>query len=366
MTHRERLLRVFRREPIDRMPVRIWGVDPMFPRQGWEPLYELVEKYDLEIIRSWSPSPEETPPLPYSAERREKNSEKEGMKEIETIVHAPAGPLVSVSLEPVDGGPGMMIKHPVESVEDAEKYLSIPSGENLPGVGSYRDLEEKTGGRALLMVVIGEAMYSAHNQLGSKLFGYWLYDERELLHRMVEKSFRELECLLKHYLAEGIGDVFGWVGPELCVPPLASVKDFREFVLDYDKKLIDMIHDCGKHVWIHCHGDMAPVLEGFIEMGCDCLNPIEPPPVGQITLSRAKDVCGGKMSLEGGVEDGSFDILSPDEMAELTEEVISEGKPGGCFILCPTSSPNTHAKLLPRHLENYRVFAETAARLRLY
>ena len=48
LSSRERLLRVFRQESTDRMPVRIWGVDSMFPssRPSWKPLYEIAEEYE--------------------------------------------------------------------------------------------------------------------------------------------------------------------------------------------------------------------------------------------------------------------------------------------------------------------------------
>ncbi len=103
-----------------------------------------------------------------------------------------------------------------------------------------------------------------------------------------------------------------------------------------------------------------------MEMGLDCLNPIEPPPVGRITLSEAKAFCAGKMALDGGVEDGAFDTLTPEAMEALVTDVINQGKPGGGFILCPTSSPTTRARLLPHQVENYRVFVETAVKMRYY
>ena len=56
---------------------------------------------------------------------------------------------------------------------------------------------------------------------------------------------------MKQALAADIGDCFGWVGPELCIPPLASPAHFREYCFEYDKPLIDLIHDAGKLVWVH-------------------------------------------------------------------------------------------------------------------
>ena len=363
MTCRERLIRIFQRKPVDRLPIRICGADPLFPREDWKILYELIEKYELEIIRSWYPKEDELPPHPCPIHVYEKNSDRENIKEIHTVIETPKGKLTQIYYKPVDGSPGYVKKHFIEDVNDAEKYLSIPEQTLLPKIDSYWEVEKKTQNRAMLMISIDETMYSIQRLMGSEKFGLFLYDERELLHRMMEKSYKEIERVVKYYLSCNIGDAYGWVGPELCIPPLASLRDFRDFVFYYDKKIIDLIHEAGKLVWVHCHGDMKPVIEEFIKMGVDCLNPVEPPPVSKITLKQMAEISKGKMALDGGIEDGAFDLLKPEEMEKLVEETILQVK-GSSFILCPTSSPNTWPTLLPHHKENYKTFIETAVKLR--
>lgn len=351
------------------MPIRIHGGDTLFTkewpyREDWQILYDLIEKYDLEIIRKWySPTAEI---LPYEVKVYESQAEKKNLKEIKTVIKTPKGEIFQIYYQPIDNSPGYTKKYFIEDREDAERWLSLHEQKEFPRLDSYWDLERKTGDRAMLMVHFEEAMCSVHTFMGPELFSYWLYDERELLHQMITKSFRGIEKLVKYYLSNNMGDAYGWVGPEVCIPPLASVKDFREFVFDYDKKIIDFVHQAGKPVWVHCHGDVEPVLKAFIEMGVDCLNPIEPPPVSKITLSQAKDICSGKMALDGGVELSAFDLLQPEEMKGLVEETIGQVKPGGSFILCPTSSPVIWPTLLPHHKENYRAFVETAVKFRGY
>ncbi len=365
---RERLQRVFRQEPTDRMPVRIWGIDPMFPsgRPTWKPLYELAEKYELDVIRSWGPRGDEqdAPLVKYRSERRE--SDKPDMWESVTVMETPAGELTQTSYTPKNGYPGRVSKHYIETVEDAKKWLSIPVVEPNVGVGSYFELDQKTEGSAMIMVGVGEAMYGVEALMGSETFGFWLKDERELLHEMIGRAYERIEKLTKHYLAHDVGDCYGWVGPELCIPPLTSPQDFREFVFDYDKRIIDLVHDAGKVIWIHCHGDMGPVLEDFVEMGLDCLNPIEPPPCGSLTLAEAKERIAGRMSLDGGIQDGDFYLLEPEEMVQVVEETVRMGKPGGCFILCPTSAPSTTPTLSEKNIANYKAFVETGMRLAPY
>ncbi|MCM8771744.1 MAG: hypothetical protein NC922_01505 [Candidatus Omnitrophica bacterium] len=363
MTHRERLKRVFKCKEVDRMPIRIWGVSPVFLNENFKPLYELVIKYDLESIEFWSPQFEEVS-QPYLMENEEKIYGE--TKEVITKIKTEKGDLIQIYRMKLDGSPGKIIKYFIEDINDAEKFLSLPVNMELPKIDSYFEFEKKIMERGLILISIPEPMYSVHRMMGSEVFSYFLYDYREILHKMIEREFNRIINLVKYFLSKNIGDGFGYVGPEVCIPPLASLKDFKEFVFNYDKKIIDLIHNENKLVWVHCHGDMAPVLEEFIKMGVDCLNPVEPPPVSKITIREMKQISKGRMCLEGGVEDSAFDLLTPDQMKELVEKIIEEGKPNGGFILCPTSTPNTWPKLLPKRIENYRIFVETSVKLRDY
>ena len=359
---RERLRRVYRREPVDRVPIRLWGVYPSDPpqREDYPPLYELIERHELDLVRSYRHPPERIDPPVCPSHTEAHPSEHEDLDERVTVQETPAGPLTTIRYVFKDGRPGYMKKYPIETPEDAQKWLSIPTREPAFQVDSYWDMEREAGERAMVMVGLDHSLYAAQRLMGSEIFGFWLIEHRGLLHEMVSRTFAQVEAEAKRYLALGVGECFGWVGPELCIPPLASPRDFQEFVFDYDKRIIDLLHDAGKFVWVHCHGDMDPVLEGFADMGVDCLNPIEPPPTGRLTLAEAQARVGDRMTLEGGVQNGDFDVLDPHELAPVVEAAMAQGKPGGGYILCPTSGPSTWTKLSERHLANYRVFVETA------
>jgi len=368
LSGKERLLRVFRQQLTDRMPFWIWDVDPMFPsdRSSWKPLYEWVEKYELDIMRFWHPKFESVVEQPTVHLREKLQSSKSGMWEYKSVISTPIGDLTQVYYQPKDGSPGYVKEYFVESVEDAKKWLSIPPRIIKPEVASYFELQNKTGNRTMLIVSIGEAMYSIHWMIGSETFGFWLREERSLLHEMIDRSYANIENLVKYLLSHDVGDCYGWVGPELCIPPLASPEDFREFVFNYDRRIIDLVHNSEKVVWLHCHGDMKPVLSDFVEMGVDCLNPIEPPPVGGLTLKEAKELVNGRMTLDGGFENNNFDTLEVEEVEKLVEETVAVCKPGGCYIFSETGTPGTWPILTEKHIANYRVFIETGVRLASY
>lgn len=364
MNGRERLERVLRGQPVDRVPVRLWWIDPLAPapRPAWQFLYDLVRDRELDVFFSWFGT-EPPPALPVTKETRD-NTGSEWYEEI-TTWHTSAGELTAIFMRNRLGKPGYEKKYLIESVEDAHRWLSIPDPP-LPDAGTFPARAAQAGDRGLVLAAVDEPMGRVNLLMGSERWGTWLYDERELLHALVAKAAHRDFAVVKHFIEQGVGPLFGWVGPEVCIPPLASPRDFDEFVTAYDKPIIDLIHDAGGLVWVHCHGDMHPVLERFADMGVDCLNPLEPPPVGSITLADAKRRVGDRMTLEGGFEVGDLELCTPEEVATTVTEIMAMGKPDGRFILCPSSDHTHWPEMNARIIENYRVFVDTALKLAAY
>jgi hypothetical protein len=72
-------------------------------------------------------------------------------------------------------------------------------------------------------------------------------------------------------------------GQERVAPPLHGPLDFHDFNARYDKPIIDLIHEIGGRMHVHCHGSIKRVLNYFVDMQVDVLHPFEAPPMGDIT-----------------------------------------------------------------------------------
>jgi len=72
------------------------------------------------------------------------------------------------------------------------------------------------------------------------------------------------------------------------------------------------------------------------------------------------------MALEGNVEIGDFQLLSHKEFEAECIRCMTQGKPGGGFLYCPTSSP-THWPELDKHiLRNYEIYVDVGLRYGKY
>jgi len=147
----------------------------------------------------------------------------------------------------------------------------------------------------------------------------------------------------------------------LFIPPLMSPAGFRRYSIEVDKPLIDLIHNAGGQVWVHCHGRMRAVIEGFVEMGVDVLNPIEPPPMGDVTVAEAFEIVGRRMGLEGGIETHDLMTATPEQLQAKIHQDLREGA-GKRFIYCPSSGFDEDAEPTPRHIDNLLYFVEESVR----
>ena len=362
MTSRERTLTAIRRGVPDRAPLKLWGAGPWHEptEPSYKKIFEWAGQYS-DPTRGWGAGRGIFLSATDKAHWEEavvRESVVEGFDEHTRALVTPAGTLTSVSYVSRERKPGYTAKHLIETVEDAKAILSIPYEPIQFDAEAFRKVEAETGDRAPVQVGLADPMYTINAVIGSELFALWSIEERDLLHELIgEMARRELD-LVERMLAEGIGPLFGYVGPELCIPPLQSPSDFRDLFCRYMKPVHDAIHEAGGLVWVHCHGDMKPVYEDFIAIGTDCLNPCEPPPIGGHTLAELKEKVAGRMALEGNVESGAFQLLSHDEMRQTCIECMEQGKPGGGFIYCATSD-HSHWPVLSEHLlENFRIFVE--------
>jgi len=335
MTSHERLMAAYRREEPDRVPVRVWAVDDL--TQPLHPSYEPViraAQAKSDLVGGWGMS---SPPSPVEVTTEDRPSRIAEFEEHRVTIHTPAGPVLFVDLFNRAGKPGYRMKYPIESVEDARRMLSTPFVPPQDDCRSFPERVRQMGDRGVIMTGVGEPVWEVQHRMGPEMFAIWSIDERGILHEMMRQELDRQMVRVRHMLDRGVGPLFAYVGPEICIPPLQSVRDFEDFVIRYDKPWIDLIHERGGIVWCHCHGRMRMVLESLIASGNDVLQPLEPPPWGDIELAEIKRQVAGRMALEGNIEKHELYTSTPGEIRERVRQSIIDAGEGGGFVLCPSA-----------------------------
>ena len=153
-------------------------------------------------------------------------------------------------------------------------------------------------------------------------------------------------------------------GPEYASPPYLRPQLFREYVVRYDTPMVQAIQRHGGFARLHSHGRLRLILDDIASTGCDGLDPIEPPPQGDMALAEVRERYGQQMVLFGNLEASDIENLAADEFAGRVQRALDEGTHGvgRGFVLMPSSVP--YGRVLPEQaLKNFQTMVQAVERL---
>jgi len=268
---------------------------------------------------------------------------------IKTIIRTPKGPLENVfrMIDNVDTS--WQIEHFVKSGEDVEKFLSIPYEPVEYDVSDFSDKEKIIGDRGVMFPGLTEPAFLAASLFSFADFTIWAMTRKAQFKKLVD-VFRERALDYNRNLLENIaGAHFRLCGPEYFTPPYLPRALFREYELPFLKKTMEMAHEKGSTVQLHIHGKVGTLIEEILEISPDALDPLEPPPDGDIELAELKKRIGHKITLCGNMEMRDFEVCTTKEIDEKVKKIMDDAREGGRLIMMPTASPITSP--LPKKVE---------------
>lgn len=365
MTRRERLSAILAGTAPDRPAVKIWGADPRgsVKQPGFEQVRQrAVEKTDLFIGSGSAFHIYAGRHAEKLIESKEVATDSPEWVHVITTYHTPQGDLREVFQKSTCGKPGYELEYLLKEPADLRQLLSLPYEPFPFDARGYHDADAKVGDSGLAMFGLDHAMYAVQRLIGSENFALWSLTDDDLLLEAMQLFAGRLRAHAQAAIDAGLGQaVFGWVGPELCIPPLMSPTAFDRYVTALDQPLIETVHNAGGKIWVHCHGKMRPVLERFASMGVDVLNPIEPPPMGDVTMAEAFALVGNRMGLEGGVETHDLMTAPQARIHEMMHAVLDAGR-GRRLILCPSSGYTESVTPTDAEIRNWLYFIDEGVR----
>jgi len=177
--------------------------------------------------------------------------------------------------------------------------------------------------------------HDAIDLLGMENLYYRMHDEPELV-----------DALLLHlvdYYAEVSRRIFDAAGEAIDIffigndfggqtGPLLGEGLFRRFLLPHLKRLIDLGHDHGLNVMLHCCGSISALLPAMIEVGLDGVHAVQPSCRG-MDLRALKGEFGDRILFNGAIDSQHVLINgTPGHVREKTGEVLGIMMPGGGYV----------------------------------
>jgi len=145
-------------------------------------------------------------------------------------------------------------------------------------------LDKKLGEKGIILGDIPDALALTVDLFGFSNFLLLYLDEKEIIYKLMDFFQERIFNYLKYLLEKGAVTIYRICGAEYATPPYISPDDFDVLVKCYDKELVNIIHQYKGFARIHCHGKIKKVLHYIKEMNIDAIDPLEPPPDGDIEL----------------------------------------------------------------------------------
>ncbi len=255
------------------------------------------------------------------------------------VVHTPKGDLQSRVRVEANVDTLWDIEPLIKDIVDVEKLLSVPYRLEEPDLDFYFSEVERLGERGTPVCFVTSPMVMISHLMHFQTFFEWVAMERTLIDRLLEVAYERVAERVQYMLEHGVGPVFRFGGSEQATPPMMSKRMFDRFILQYERPLWQMVCKAEKTVWVHCHGKVETVIDDFVEGGVQMLDPVEPPPQGDIDIAEAKRrAAAGPMTLIGNIQFSDLCRCSTQEIETLVEQTICEGGRRHT-ILGPTEFP---------------------------
>jgi hypothetical protein len=393
MNRRERLMATLRGETVDRVPVCFYEItgfdenpddpDPMnvFNDPSWRPVLDLArEKTDRIVMRSVpfraAASDEAEPEEAWTAldvvpdflpGRRSEETwrDERGSKFTRITLQAAGRKLQCVTRRDPDMNTVWTVEPLLKNVDDLDVLLGFPPTEPklLPDVSDVLDAERRLGDSGIVMIDAYDPLCIPLLLFPMEEFVLAAMLHRDKLHALLALSFEAIRARVEAVSQALPGRLWRIYGPEAATPPLLPPALFSELVVDYDKPLVEIIQRHGGYARIHAHGRVGAVLDQIAATGCDGLDPVEPPPQGDVALADVRARHGRQMVLFGNIEAADIENLSTDAFREKVAVALDEGASGEGrgFVLMPSGSPYGR-DISPQTVRNYESMVEMVER----
>lgn len=353
LTERERILRTFRRQEVDRIPlvdkawagtVRRWHQEGMPENVSWEDYFGFDRVFRI--------NPDNSPRF------EQKIIETTDRYQIETTKWGTTHKV----FHDLDSTPEKLNYYydSSDKWEEAKAAMMTYHEDRIP----WKHLEEnypkwKAEGRFLQLIVWFGFDVAHSHMIGTENFLIGMYEEPEWVTDVFDTYLNTSLDLCQRILDAGYEfdgifwyDDMGYKGSPFFSPTL-----YRELLKPYHKKAVDWAHERGMVTELHSCGFIEPLLPDIIETGVDMLNPLEVK--AGMDPFKLKSLYGDKLAFHGGINAQLWDDIELVK-AEM-ERIIPAIKEGGGYIFASDHSiPNSVS------LQNMTEIAKLAHQLGKY
>jgi hypothetical protein len=332
---------------------------------SWKPLLELTREKTDRIPRRGLPAVE-SDASPMKALTKEESFMEGGSRVTRVTLRCRNRVLTQVKRRDPDVDTLWTLEHLFKDVEDVKAYLDLPLpqySETL-NLSPILDAEKALGDSGIVLIDFGDPLCSAAGLFNMEDYLVIALTEKALFRRLLDRFAQILGPLVEKTAKALPGHLWRVVGSEYASAPYLPPALYREYLTEYDKPIVSAIHKYGGFARIHSHGNLRGILGHLAETGIMGLDPIEPPPQGDVELWEVRKRYGKEWVLFGNLEASDLETLPTPRFEEKIKRALDEGTrgQGRGFVLMPSACPYGR-KLSALALANYEAMVRCSEKM---
>ena len=377
MTRRERLEATLRGDEVDRPAVSFYEIggrkidrfdqDPfnIYNSPDWWSILDLAER-ETDLMRMMSPVA-----IPTRSNCREDYFSSDRWEEgvyryNKTTIKVAGKTLTSLQRRDRDSGISWTLEHPLKEVGDVRAYLQLPDEvfEYDYQVDTLLQEENALGDTGIAMVDLADPLCVAARLFSMEDFLVFAATEGPLFHELLSQAARWIYPMVESVSKAIPGRLWRACGSEYASEPYLPASLYAEYWLQYTEPIIRVVQGDGGYVRVHSHGRLKNILPLIRVSAAAGIDPIEPPPLGDVELNDVRKDYGQQMVLFGNIEVVDIERLPPQQFAQKLRKTLREGTKGSGrgFVLQPSACPNGRS-LSPYTLPNYKSMVNAVKKL---
>jgi hypothetical protein len=246
-----------------------------------------------------------------------------------------------------------------------EAFLALPPPElgGEPDCTGVLEAERALGDSGIVMIDTPDPLCIAASLFEMGEYTVVAATESRLFQRLLEWFAASLLPQTEAVARALPGRLWRIYGPEYASAPYLHPSQFREYAIRYDTPMVQSIQRWGGFARIHSHGKLKAILDDIVSTGFSGLDPIEPPPQGDVALAYVRERYGKQLVLFGNLELSDIEMLPVQAFERKVMQALREGTAGEGrgFVLMPSSCPYGRV-LAAQTLRNYEKIVEMVER----
>jgi len=326
-----------------------WRLDPDDPDPynvcndpSWRPLIALAEQ-ETDLIRMVKPVRRTRSCLGSGACFAVETREEGNARFTRTRVTVGAATLTSLDRRDRDVATTWNLEHLLKTEEDIAAYLQLPD-EALADAVDLNPLlaaEAEVGDRGIVMVDFRDPLYRVASLFSMEDYTVLAMTRPDLFQPLLEQAARHAWAEAEQVAAAFPGRLWRIVGSEYASEPFLPPALYADYWLRYTAPVIASVLRHGGFPRVHSHGRLRHILPLICEAGAVGLDPVEPPPQGDVALGDVRREYGQRLVLFGNIEAADIESLPPAAFERKVEQALREGTQGEGrgFVLMPSACP---------------------------